>query len=181
MKLVFVCTWRAIREIGRTSANSMLSLLYSVPKHSLSTTPRSHGATRSHGALHRVHTPPPSPVAMFSPEASIQSARSSLRNPRRRPRESDGPQQQSRRKRSKISDDSFVAKDEAHVNGNGSALMNGHGGANGSAENSMVVIDMPVREKKSASKRIAKEDHSLYLVSHCETPCTGRPLITLEF
>ncbi|KAH7389527.1 Non-repetitive/WGA-negative nucleoporin C-terminal-domain-containing protein [Phaeosphaeria sp. MPI-PUGE-AT-0046c] len=100
---------------------------------------------------------------MFSPEASIQSARSSLRNPRRRPRESDGPQHQSRRKRSKISDDSFVAKDEAHVNGNGTAPMNGHGGVNGSAENSMVVIDMPVREKKSASKRIAKEDHSLYL------------------
>jgi nuclear pore complex protein Nup133 len=101
---------------------------------------------------------------MFSPEASIQSARSSLRNPRRRQRtSSEGLQaQQPRRKRNKLTDESFVAKDDAHVNGNGSALMNGHVGP--SSENSLVMIDMPVREKKTPPKRSTKEDNALYLV-----------------
>jgi nuclear pore complex protein Nup133 len=101
---------------------------------------------------------------MFSPEASIQSARSSLRNPRRRQRtSSEGLQaQQPRRKRNKLTDESFVAKDDAHVNGNGSALMNGHVGP--SPENSLVMIDMPVREKKTPPKRSTKEDNALYLV-----------------
>jgi nuclear pore complex protein Nup133 len=97
---------------------------------------------------------------MFSSEASIQSARSSLR---RKQRTSEGLHQQPRRKRTKLSEESFVAKDEVHVNGNGSALMNGHAG-HGSAESSMVVVDIPVREKKTPPKRTPKADNSLYLV-----------------
>ena len=102
---------------------------------------------------------------MFSPEASIQSARSSLRNPRRRQRkDSDGPQQQRSRKRSKLNDETFKDPTDAHMNGNGSALMNGH--AVQSVENSVVLVDMPVREKKSAPKqRAPKEDTGSYLVS----------------
>jgi hypothetical protein len=100
---------------------------------------------------------------MFSPEASIQSARSSLRNPRRRQRkESDGLPQQPRRKRNKLNDETFKDPAHAHVNGNGSALTNGH--AVQSVENSVVLVDMPVREKKAAPKRAPKEDHGIYLV-----------------
>ncbi|KAF1921902.1 Non-repetitive/WGA-negative nucleoporin C-terminal-domain-containing protein [Ampelomyces quisqualis] len=99
---------------------------------------------------------------MFSPEASVQSARSSLRNPRRRQRSSEGLQSHPRRKRSKLSDAGFVGKEDAHANGNGTALTNGHAGYS-SAENSMVVVDMPVREKKAPPKRTAKEDNSVYL------------------
>lgn len=103
------------------------------------------------------------PPIMFSPEASIQSARSSLRNPRRRQRkDSDGPQQQRSRKRSKLNDDSFKDPAVAHMNGNGAALMNGH--AVQSPENSVVLVDMPVREKKTAPKRAPKEDTGSYLV-----------------
>ncbi|KAH8730106.1 Non-repetitive/WGA-negative nucleoporin C-terminal-domain-containing protein [Phaeosphaeriaceae sp. PMI808] len=99
---------------------------------------------------------------MFSTEASVQSARSSLRNPRRRQRTSEGLQQQPRRKRSKLSGEIIVGKDELHINGNGSALMNGYGG-HSSVENSLVVVDMPVREKKTSPKRATKEDNTLYL------------------
>ncbi|KAF2035417.1 hypothetical protein EK21DRAFT_54001 [Setomelanomma holmii] len=99
---------------------------------------------------------------MFSPEASVQSARSSLRNNRRRQRTSDGLSQQPRRKRSKLNDESFAAKDEVHVNGNGGALLNGHAG-HSSVENSLVVVDIPVREKKAPQKRAPREDNSLYL------------------
>jgi nuclear pore complex protein Nup133 len=102
---------------------------------------------------------------MFSPEASIQSARSSLRNPRRRQRkDSDGLPQQPRRKRNKLTDESFKDPKDAHVNGNGSALMNGH--AVQSVENSVVLVDMPVREKKAAPKRAPKEDHGIYLTKN---------------
>ncbi|RMZ69271.1 nuclear pore complex subunit [Pyrenophora seminiperda CCB06] len=105
-----------------------------------------------------------SPI-MFSPEASMQSARSSLRNPRRRQRkDSDGPQQQRSRKRSKLNDESFKASPIAHMNGNGSALMNGH--AVQSPGNSVVLVDMPVREKKPAPKRASKEDTGLYLTKN---------------
>ena len=101
---------------------------------------------------------------MFSPEASTQSARSSLRNPRRRQRkDSDGLQQQQRRKRSKLNDESFQAPADAHVNGNGSAIMNGHA-VQSSVENSVVLVDMPLREKKPSPKRAPKEDNGLYLV-----------------
>jgi nuclear pore complex protein Nup133 len=103
---------------------------------------------------------------MFSPEASIQSARSSLRT-KRRPRASE-ELQQPRRKRSKLSDETFVAKDDAHINGNGSALMNGHAG-HSSVENSLALIDIPVREKKAPPKRATKEDHALYLVSYLQS------------
>lgn len=100
---------------------------------------------------------------MFSPEASIQSARSSLRNPKRRPRkDSDGLQQQHRRKRSKLNDETLHAPSDVYLNGSASPLMNGH--AVQSAENSLVVVDMPVREKKAAPKRALKEDNGLYLV-----------------
>ncbi|KAE8822296.1 hypothetical protein PTNB73_09494 [Pyrenophora teres f. teres] len=105
------------------------------------------------------------PLIMFSPEASIQSARSSLRNPRRRQRkDSDGPQQQRSRKRSKLNDDSFKDPAVPHINGNGSALMNGH--AVQSPENSVVLVDMPVREKKTAPKRAPKEDTGSYLTKN---------------
>ena len=103
---------------------------------------------------------------MFSPEASLQSTRSSLRNPRRRQRkDSDGPQQQQpRRKRSKVSEDTFTSATDTHINGNGSVLMNGHVG-HGTPESSLVIVDMPVREKRPPAKRAPKEDHSLFLVS----------------
>ncbi|RAR11517.1 nuclear pore complex subunit nup133 [Stemphylium lycopersici] len=103
---------------------------------------------------------------MFSPEASIQSARSSLRNPRRRQRkDSDGHQQPRSRKRSKLNDETFKDPTDAHMNGNGSALMNGH--AVQSVENSVVLVDMPVREKKSAPKqRAPKEDTGSYLTKN---------------
>jgi nuclear pore complex protein Nup133 len=101
---------------------------------------------------------------MFSPEASLSSQRSSLRTTsKRRQRTSEGAQQQPRRKRSKLSDETFAVKDGAHTNGNGSALMNGHAGHD-STENSLVLVDMPVREKKAAPKRAVKEDNALYLV-----------------
>lgn len=101
---------------------------------------------------------------MFSPEATVQSGRSSLRNPRRRQRkDSDGLQQQPRRKRSKLSEETFHSTADAHVNGNGSALMNGHV-SHGDTDGSLVVIDMPVREKKAPVKRGLKDDTALYLV-----------------
>lgn len=115
---------------------------------------------------------------MFSPEASIQSARSSLRNPRRRQRTSEGLPSQPRRKRSKLNEESFVAKEDPHINGNGSVLMNGHAG-HSSVENSLVLVDMPVREKKAPPKRASKEDNALYLVSQCHTlPDDFMPILT---
>lgn len=103
---------------------------------------------------------------MFSPEASVQSVRNSQRNPRRRPRNSTEPQQvQPRRKRSKLGDETFVpvGDDTIDDNGNGSIHLNGHAG-HGSVESSLVLLDMPVREKKGAVKRVFKEDIALYLV-----------------
>jgi nuclear pore complex protein Nup133 len=113
---------------------------------------------------------------MFSPEASIQSARSSLRNPRRRPRnDSDGLQQLHRRKRSKLNDETFKDPADAHMNGDKSALMNGH--AVQSVDNSVVLVDMPVREKKTAPKRAPKEDNGLYLVGAHYRRSSGSLLI----
>jgi nuclear pore complex protein Nup133 len=111
---------------------------------------------------------------MFSPEASIASARS-MRNPRRRQRiDSDGTQQQQQRsrKRSKLNDETFKDPTDAHINGNGSALMNGH--AVQSVDNSVVLVDMPVREKKSAPKRAPKEDTGTYLVGIYASERLGR-------
>jgi nuclear pore complex protein Nup133 len=101
---------------------------------------------------------------MFSPEASIASARKSLRNPRRRPRISDSETTRSR-KRSKLNDETFKDPADAHVNGNGSALMNGH--AVQSIGDSVVMVDMPVILKKTAPKRAQKEDTGTYLVGRC--------------
>lgn len=101
---------------------------------------------------------------MFSPEASLQSARSSLRGTRRRQRDSNG-HDQPRRKRSKIAEDGasqITAGSDLKTNGNGS--LNGHAG-HSSAESSLVVVDMPVREKKAPPKRTLKEDSAQYLVS----------------
>ncbi|KAI4714868.1 hypothetical protein J4E89_000551 [Alternaria sp. Ai002NY15] len=101
---------------------------------------------------------------MFSPEASIASARSSLRNPRRRPR----PESESlrSRKRSKLNDATFKDPADAHINGNGSASTNGH--AVQSVDHSVVVVDMPlsIREKKTAPKRAPKEDTGTYLTKN---------------
>ncbi|KAI8933985.1 hypothetical protein NX059_008757 [Plenodomus lindquistii] len=101
---------------------------------------------------------------MFSPEASVQSARSSLRNPRRRPRKNSDGQQQHRRKRSKLNDVTFQAPAEMHMNGKGHDVMNGH--AVQSVDNSVVLVDMPVREKQAPPKRAFKEDHALYLTKN---------------
>jgi nuclear pore complex protein Nup133 len=113
---------------------------------------------------------------MFSPEASIQSARSSLRNPRRRPRnDSDGTQQLHRRKRSKLNEETFKNPADAHMNGDKSGLMNGH--AVQSVENSVVLVDMPVREKKAPPKRAPKEDNGVYLVGAYYPLSSKPPLI----
>jgi nuclear pore complex protein Nup133 len=103
---------------------------------------------------------------MFSPEASVQSARSSLRGTRRRQRESNGTgHDQPRRKRSKIAEDGASQATGAHINGNGVAIMNGHAG-HSSVENSLVLVDMPVREKKAGPKRTLKEDSAQYLTKN---------------
>lgn len=115
---------------------------------------------------------------MFSPEASIASARSSLRNPRRRPR----PESESlrSRKRSKLNDATFKDPADAHINGNGSASTNGH--AVQSVDHSVVVVDMPlsIREKKTAPKRAPKEDTGTYLVSRCASTRDGTANMRLQ-
>lgn len=120
---------------------------------------------------------------MFSSEAFVQSARSSLRNsnPRRRQRTSNGlQQQQPRRKRSKLSNETFAGNGEAHVNGNGTALTNGHAGHVGVGKSSaLAVMDMPVREKKAPPKRASREDNTLYLVRQLrQAPPASHELIT---
>jgi nuclear pore complex protein Nup133 len=101
---------------------------------------------------------------MFSPEASLQSARSSLRGNRRRQRDSNGLDQP-RRKRSKLGEDGasqITAGSDSKTNG--SAHVNGYAAGPESADSSLVLVDMPVREKKSAPKRVVKEDSTQYLV-----------------
>ena len=101
---------------------------------------------------------------MFSPEASLQSARSSLRGNRRRQRDSNG-HDQPRRKRSKLGEDGasqITAGSDSKTNG--SAHVNGYAAGPESADSSLVLVDMPVREKKSAPKRVVKEDSTQYLV-----------------
>jgi nuclear pore complex protein Nup133 len=97
---------------------------------------------------------------MFSPEATIQSARGSQRNPRRRQRVKDDSdlQQQPRPKRQKST------PNDAHLNGNGSVTMNGHA-RHSDVEKSVVPVDMPVRERKAPTKRALRDDSALYLVS----------------
>ncbi|KAF2178114.1 hypothetical protein K469DRAFT_804028 [Zopfia rhizophila CBS 207.26] len=104
---------------------------------------------------------------MFSSEVTAQSLRgSSLRNPRRRQRkDSDSLRQQPHRKRSKLSEDTFNSPSSTHVNGNGSASMNGHV-SYGEVDSSLVVVDMPVREKKPSAKRGQKDDGGMYLTKN---------------
>lgn len=96
---------------------------------------------------------------MFSPEVTIGSLRGSQRNPRRRQRVKDDADlhQQPRAKRQKS------IPHDAHLNGNGSARMNGHVGQT-DVEKSLVLVDMPVREKKAPTKRALRDDSALYLV-----------------
>ncbi|KAF2709162.1 hypothetical protein K504DRAFT_467140 [Pleomassaria siparia CBS 279.74] len=110
---------------------------------------------------------------MFSPEASALSARGSLRNPRRRQRkDSDGPQQP-RRKRSKLSNDTFQLTNDAHAharvngngNGKGSLKMNGYAHHQEDSPPN-ATIDIPVREKKEPPKRGVKSDTALYLTKN---------------
>ncbi|KAF2117848.1 Non-repetitive/WGA-negative nucleoporin C-terminal-domain-containing protein [Lophiotrema nucula] len=103
---------------------------------------------------------------MFSPEATISSARSSLRNPRRRQRkDSDGLKEQPRRKRSKLSQE-VTADSPPHikVNGNGRPIQNGHV-SHHEVENSMVLVDMPVRDRKPA-KRGSRDDSAAILTKN---------------
>lgn len=103
---------------------------------------------------------------MFSPDSTINSLHGSVaRNPRRRQRkDSDSVRLQPHRKRNKLSGETFVSPSTAKVNGNGSAVMNGHAG-HADGETTFVSMDMPVREKKLTGKRAHKDDGSILLVS----------------
>lgn len=102
---------------------------------------------------------------MFSPDSTLNSLHGSVsRNPRRRQRkDSDSVRQQPHRKRSKLSDDTFLSPSGAKLNGNG-ALLNGHASRQ-DGETTFVSMDMPVREKKTSAKRSQRDDGSTYLVS----------------
>lgn len=114
---------------------------------------------------------------MFSPEASLQSARSSLRGNRRRQRDSNG-HDQPRRKRSKIAEDgASQVTAGSDLKTNGSAIMNGQAGLD-SAENSLIMVDIPVREKKTPPKRTLKEDSTQFLVSPSCEPGGSRLIAT---
>jgi nuclear pore complex protein Nup133 len=102
---------------------------------------------------------------MFSPEASLQSARSSLRGNRRRQRDSNG-HDQPRRKRSKIAEDGA----SQITAGSDLKLANGHVDHHKGILRTVVARGaiqrcMPVRERKSAPpKRVLKEESVQYLV-----------------
>lgn len=98
-------------------------------------------------------------------------ARSSLRNPRRRQRKDSDGFQQPRRKRNKLGDDTFHANGDVLTNGNGSAIAKRNVDFD-DADGSMVLVDMPVREKKLTQKRVLKDDVAQYLVS--QHGCTLR-------
>lgn len=101
---------------------------------------------------------------MFSPDSTLHPALSRPnRNPRRRQRDSDSLQQQPHRKRSKLSADVFASPSSASLNGKGSLSMNGHA-SHGETDGSLVLVDMPVREKKPAAKRTTREDGAVLLV-----------------
>ncbi|KAF2490724.1 hypothetical protein BU16DRAFT_543033 [Lophium mytilinum] len=101
---------------------------------------------------------------MFSPDSTINSLHGSVsRNPRRRQRkDSDSVRLQPHRKRNKLSEESFVSPSAVKVNGNGSAVMNGHA-SHADGETTFVSMDMPVREKKLTGKRAHKDDGSILL------------------
>ena len=71
---------------------------------------------------------------------------------------------QPHRKRSKLSDDTFTSPTDTYVNGNGAISMNGHA-SHGEVDGSLVIVDIPVRERKPSAKRGQKIDGTLYLVS----------------
>jgi hypothetical protein len=111
-------------------------------------------ATRNH--------PSSSTSNMFSPEGSAQPrAVGSLRNPRRRRRQ-DSENLRQPRKRSKITEETFVPNDEP-VNGH----LEKNGYANGDVDgNTSSLMHMPVREKRvaSASWRTSRSDGGTVLV-----------------
>lgn len=110
-------------------------------------------------------------------EAPRESTRRSTRNPRRRQRDSDGTQNQiqPRRKRSKLSEDTFAPHQEDEVRTNGDLGLNGHYGVNGrksSVGPSEASFDMPVRGgKKGTVKRAIKADGSIVMVLDTSAPC----------
>ncbi|KAH7061379.1 Non-repetitive/WGA-negative nucleoporin C-terminal-domain-containing protein [Macrophomina phaseolina] len=103
---------------------------------------------------------------MFSPDASFHGVHGALsRNPRRRQRhDSDSAKNQPDRKRSKISDASFLEPVSPAVNGNGSSGLNGHTVNGDEKRRSALRHEIPVREKHSAAPaRSIKGDGSTIL------------------
>nr|XP_023907929.1 nucleoporin NUP133-like [Quercus suber]POF16449.1 nucleoporin [Quercus suber] len=121
-----------------------------------------------------------------TPESGVEHAsRHSTRNPRRRQRQSDGDSLKTtapRRKRSKLSDDTFAVKQTTEVE----VLMNGS--ANGTHSQTISMSgpmdngsELPVRGKRSSIKRTLKGDgaavltqNSIYTVK--QLPSTPREL-----
>lgn len=117
----------------------------------------------------------------MSQTEATEGTRRSTRNPRRRLRpESDSLPSQPRRKRSKISNETFSVPDDAasaagaSVKQNGSAVVNGHGRGHGTRSVRKASVQ-PDREgtselvvrgakKTTTTKRVAKSDGSTVLV-----------------
>lgn len=90
--------------------------------------------------------------------------RMSTRNPRRRQRqESDSLQNQPRRKRSRITKDTYEAPEVGSVQ-NDAADLNGHAHGRRKSSTPLEALDMPLRGKKNAQKRVVKGDGSTVLV-----------------
>ncbi|KAF4313126.1 Nucleoporin [Botryosphaeria dothidea] len=104
---------------------------------------------------------------MFSPDASFHGVHGALsRNPRRRQRhDSDSAKNQPDRKRSKISDTTFLDPASPAVNGNGPPGLNGHTVNGDEKRRSALRHEIPVREKKhsAAPARSVKGDGSTTL------------------
>lgn len=119
---------------------------------------------------HRVSSPLPR-HNMFSPDASFHGVHGALsRNPRRRQRhDSDSAKNQPDRKRSKISDTTFLDPASPAVNGNGPPGLNGHTVNGDEKRRSALRHEIPVREKKhsAAPARSVKGDGSTTLVCMC--------------
>jgi hypothetical protein len=143
--------------------------------------------------------PPSFTFIMFSPDTTLHTqSGSSGRNPRRRQRkDSDSFRQAPQRKRSKLSDETFVPPTNGKVNGNGSIGVNGYT-PYGHSSNHSHTLEMPLREKKSSgvTKRAPKGDGSIVLVrtlfinsfsaviltdTSADEECKLRPKKTREF
>lgn len=137
-------------------------------------------------------------------ESTEGTRRTSTRNPRRRQRpESDSLPSQPRRKRSKISTDTFAAPEDGHANANANAAaaatiqpptakQNGHaatGGTNGYATRSSRKASVQPSEasqmevavrggKKAVHKRAVKSDGSTVLVWNMNHLARSRDLHT---